>query len=117
MPLVNELDSGLLTNAGNAGNVISRVAHQPLHINHASWFDTELSLHLFDTDALAFHGIEHGHTLGDKLHQIFIAGDDDHLSPLLFPTRDQSSNDVVGLVACQFQSRDAIGTNHVFNTG
>src|SRR3954452_21822698 len=117
MPLTDEFDGSLFPNPRNAGNVISRISHEALYIHHPGWFHTELSLYLLDADVLALHGVEHGHMLRDQLHQIFIAGDDDYLSALFFPTCGQSCNNVVGLVAFQFYSRNMISADHIFNAG
>ena len=87
MPLVDELNGGLLPYARDAGDVIGRVAHQPLDLHHATGLDAKLGLDLLDADAFVLHGIEQRHPLRNELHQIFIAGDNDHFSSLLLPAR------------------------------
>ena len=116
VPLGDELHGCLLTHPGNARNIVGRVAHQGLDLDHPGGLDAELGPHLFDADELVFHGVEHGHPLGHQLHQVLVAGHQDDLGPVAVPAAGQGGQNVVGLIAGQLNGRNAVGCNDLFDT-
>src|SRR5262245_57548273 len=114
MPLLDQFDCGLFANSWNTRNIISGITHKPLHIDDPCSLDAELRSYFWNTNTLAFHGIEHCDPVRHQLHQIFITRDDYHFSPLLFPASRQSCNNVISFVPFQFKDGNAIRTDEVF---
>jgi len=58
------------------------------------------------------HRVEHRGALGDQLQRVAVAGQDQHLHPLVERPRREGGDDVVGLVAGDREVRDAPGVEH-----
>ena len=67
--LADELSRGLDADAGNAGNIVGRIADQRLDLDHLVRRDAEFLDHLGGADAAVLHGVVHGDAVGDELHQ------------------------------------------------
>ncbi len=110
---LNQLDGCFLADARHAGDVVGAVSRQAEDIRHQFRADTEAFDYLGNTGGLALHGVQQRHPFVDDLHQVLVAGDHYHATAGGAVAGGQGPDDVVGLVAGQFQGRDVEGPHHV----
>ena len=67
---------GLRPDAGHAGDVVDRIAHQSLHFDHALRRHAEALHHLGVADRAILDRVEHRNAGADQLHQVLVGGDD-----------------------------------------
>ncbi len=111
-PLSHQLPGGLFAHPGNAGNVVGAVAHQAEDVDdllgtlHPPEFAQggEIDDVVF---AAAAPGFPHRAGLGDQLSEILVGGDHEgfEVTPGV-GLPGEGADDVVGLVAVQFEDRD-----------
>ena len=90
---------GFGAHLGHAGDVVHRVTHQRLVIDHQTRGHPKL---LGDTRNIAFfavHGVDDGDAFIHQLAQIFVAAGDHHLHALFRGHMRQRGNHIVGLHA------------------
>jgi hypothetical protein len=68
----DQLRGGLDADAGHARHVVGGIPGQRLHLDHFFRRHAEFLDHLGNADAAVLHGVEHGHLVGDELHQVLI---------------------------------------------
>ncbi len=116
--LRNQFQCRLLSHAGDAGDIVRRIAHESFHINHLGWRDV----------VFLFHRCRrHGRHLGDallrevhrgalacRLQHISIAGDDVNRHLLLVAKR-KSPQDVIAFIAVQTIDRCPQDAHHIAN--
>ena len=102
---VEPLRGRLRPDPGHARQVVARLTDQRREVGVALRGDEVLLLHGRRRhtgevgDALA--GVEHRHVVVDELERVAVAGDDEHVEPVLDRLRRERRNDVVGLVAVE----------------
>ena len=96
---VDQKRGGLDADAGRAGDVVDAITGQCLHIDDAIRADAEFLDHAVAVDAFVLHRIEHFDAAADKLHQVFVRGNDGASPSGLAGLGRQSGDDVVGLEA------------------
>ena len=109
--LLEELRRRLVADAGDAGDVVGRVALQPDQVGH------QLGRHAVALDhALVVvdprvgdpaRGRHHPDPVADHLVDVAVAGDDHHRDPGLARLRCERADHVVGLVAVDLDVREA----------
>ena len=94
-------DRRFFTDAGNAGDVVACVAHQPLEIGNLRRGHAEILEHLFRRVAHhvahAAPGVEHAARFGDELHGIAVARDEQGGNPRFLAAAGKCAEDIVGL--------------------
>ena len=119
--LCDELLGGLLSDAGAAGDVVGRVAHQSQHVNDlVGALDAELGLHLLGSHGLEAAGVlgpVHADAAAHQLAVVLVGGH--HVGGYAAPSglRGQGAYDVVGLVAGHLEDGDAVGPDDVLDDG
>jgi len=113
--LADELDGGLLADAGHAGDVIGLIAGQSLEVGDTFRADAVL---LFDGGGVEKGGIaesppgfrvEDPDVGRDELHGIGVTGDDDGLDAPLRRLLAEGAQDIVCLVLIDFKEGDVEG--------
>jgi hypothetical protein len=94
---LDERDGGLLADAGDAGNVVDRVAHQRHDIDDAIGRHTELGLDGSGIRPAIAHRVPQLNVGADELHQVLVAGDDDDIESRVLIRLDHAGDDVIGL--------------------
>ena len=74
---LNEALGNLWTYARNPRDVVRLVARETKNLCYLLGIDTESFLDGFHVVGLVLHGIDHQDVIGNKLHHVFVAGDDD----------------------------------------
>ena len=100
----DELLRGFGTDAGNAGDVVGRVARHPENIDDLfDLFDAPLFEHFFDTEHFGvgafFGGLHHEGVFVDELGEIFIGRDHIGVEALFFGAARERADNVVGFKA------------------
>ncbi|CAK7285478.1 hypothetical protein SGPA1_31351 [Streptomyces misionensis JCM 4497] len=107
--LVDPLGGGLLADAGDAGEVVGRVAAQGGEVRVLGGRQAVLLLDLLRgepgqlRDALG--RVQHGGVLADQLEGVAVAGDDQHLEALGLGLGGEGGDDVVRLEALHGEAR------------
>ena len=109
--LLHQRHRRLLTDAGNARDVVRDIALQGLEVGHQRRFEAEALTHPLGVidDGLgdaATGGVD-AHVLVDQLQGVEVAGEDEHVQPPLHRAAAQRADDVIGLVSGQLHQRDA----------
>ena len=106
----DELLRGLFAHAGNAGDVVGGIAHQPLHVDELRGREVPLASDKVGRDALgvldALLGVEYGGARAGELESVAVAGDDQAVDALLLALEGERAQQIVGLVALQFDDAD-----------
>ena len=114
---LQQRDGRLLAHPAYAGDVIGGVAHQGLVIYDLIGPHAQVALHLLGQVILGFGELAarqvHHHPLVDQLQQVAVAGDDLDPQAFLYRLHGDAAEDVIGLVAFQFQARNAKGVHHL----
>jgi hypothetical protein len=75
--VLDQLGGRLRPDAGHAGDVVDRVAHQREHVAELVGADAELLLHIVRPEPPVVHRVEHvDRRLGQELHQVLVARHD-----------------------------------------
>ena len=101
--LVDQAYGGLAAHAGDAGDVVGRVALQRLDVGQHLWTESSVPFHdsglVVDGALLGAGAHEHTHPGRDELEGVGVAGEDQRLDLFPFGLAAQRSQDVVGLVS------------------
>jgi hypothetical protein len=105
--LLDELDGAFVADAGRAGDVVDGVAAEGHDVDDLLGWDAED----FDDfggveDEVVFLGVEDADVLGDELHHVLVAGDDEDFVALFGGLAGEGADDVVGLEADGFEDGD-----------
>ena len=76
---VEQLRRRLGSDAGNAGNIVGRIAGQRLQFDHLFRRHAPFLDHFVDADGLVLHLVIHDDVRTNELHQILVGGDDCHV--------------------------------------
>ena len=68
----DELAGRLGTDAGQAGDVVRRIAHEGLDLDDLRRFDAKLLVDCLLIHPAVLHGVEHDHLMGDQLHEVLV---------------------------------------------
>ena len=110
---VDQLRRRLDADAGNAGNVVGRIAGQGLHLDHLFGPDAEFFHHLVGADDLVLHGVHHDHPGADQLHHVLVARHDGDVGAGLDGQPGIGGDQVVGLEAVHVDTGDVQGPGGV----
>ena len=106
--LGDQLQRRLFAHARHAGNVVRRVAHQALHVDHLLRFEAVDLLNIFrrDPDGVrdALFRVENGRFFARELEGVPVAGDEHGLPALALALGGDGAQNVVRLVAGQLQN-------------
>ena len=108
---VQQLHGGLFADARHAGNVVACVAHQALEVRNLLRHHAEILLDF--VGRVAHHvgdaapGVEHAGGLGDQLHGIAVAGDQQGADTRLLAAARHGAQNVVRLKRGAGQAADA----------
>ncbi len=113
----DKLRGGLDPDARHARHVVGGIPDQRLHLDellrrHAEFFD-----HLGNADAAIFHGVVHDHAVGHELHEVLVGGDDGRAGAHVAGLAHIGGDQVVGLVAELFQTRNVERAHRFANEG
>ena len=107
---LDELRRGLLAHAGDARDVVGRVALERLEVDHLGRLEAVPLLdpgRVVDDRVLdARPGRHQAGPVGHELEHVEVAGDDRRVEPVALGLDGQRADDVVGLVAGQLVDRD-----------
>ena len=117
--LVDELHRCLLADAGNAGDVVGRIAGERLHVALLRGFEPAVALAygvlVVDACIAEPGGEQHPDVRRDELQRVRVAGGDERVHAVLrAPCRDRAQH-VVGLVAGRFEDGNAKGVHHLLH--
>ena len=115
--LLEQRSRGLLADPGHSGDVVDLVPRQRQQIPHLHRRHAPFLFHLGGAVPLLVHGVVALDALAHQLHQILVAGDDDHFPALLARPPRQRGDDVVGLVAGKTHRGDAQRLQHLADEG
>ena len=107
----DQLGRGLDADAGHARHVVGGIAGQRLHLDHLLRRHAEFLDHLGDADAAVLHGVEHGHLVGDELHQVLVGGDDGRGGAAFAGLAGIGRDQVVGLEAALLEAGQVEGAH------
>jgi hypothetical protein len=108
--LLEELGRRLRPDAGDAGNVVGRIAHEREQIPHLRGRDAEFLDDLGRAVDFVPHRVpEHHARVVDELHEVFVARRDDDAQALLLGPRDGDGDEIVGLEVLGEEDGDAVG--------
>ena len=115
----DELHRRLLADAGNAGDVVGRIAGERLHVALLGWFEPAVALAygilVVDARIAESGGEQDPDVRRDELQCVGVAGGDERVHAVLgAPGRDRAEH-VVGLVAGRFEDGDAKGVHHLLH--
>ena len=117
----DELLRGLFAHAGNAGNVVGSIAHQPLHVDELRGREIPAAADKIGRDALgvldALLCVEYGRVRAGELERVAVAGDDQAVDALLFALERERAQQIVGLVALQFDDAYVHFVQHIVDCG
>ena len=111
----DQLGRGLDADPRHTRHIVGRIARQRLHLDHLFGRHAEFLDHLGDADAAVLHGVEHGHLVGDELHQVLVRGDDGRRSTSLAGLAGVCGNQIVGLEAALLEARQIEGADRLAN--
>ena len=108
----------LFPDSGNARDVVGTVAHQGFQVHHQGRFKAVFLAKTlrriqdrFRLAHAAFDVADRG-TVTHQLQAVLVTGDDEAVVSLLFGDSAESSENVVGFVSGQFQTRNSHGIQH-----
>ena len=114
--LADEVARALVADAGDAGHVVDRVAHEGEHVGDALGRHPPLLLHGLPVEprraAALAAGVQDDDVLRHELEQVLVGGDHDHSQALLHRLAGESGDRVVGLVARHLDHRHPQGLAH-----
>src|SRR5579859_6462263 len=113
--MADESAGGLLTDAGDALDVVDRVAHQGHDVDQRTRFDPKAIAYFARPRTAVTHGVPQRDVRTDELHEVLVAGDDDDVELVACPAYRQRADDVVGLVAVDDDAVDAEGANRAMD--
>ncbi|MNX86568.1 hypothetical protein D3C86_1184550 [compost metagenome] len=114
---VDQLGRRLRPDAGGAGDVVDAVADQGLNLDHLVGGDAELLEHGLFVQAAVLHRVVHDDAVADQLHQVLVGADDDRLAAHVADLAGIGGDQVVGLIAGQFDAVDAEGGGRLAHQG
>ena len=105
---LDQLHAALVADARRAGNVIHRIAAQSHHVHNLVRRHAQGLRHFFRIEnQVVFLRIQDLYALGNQLHHVFVAGDDEDLVLLLGRFARQRADHVVGLKALGLENGNA----------
>ena len=116
--LGDQVGGGLFADAGDAGNVVRRVAHQRLVVGNQLRREAVAlvdGIAVVDAEITeAFDAGEHRDDMVvDELQQVAVPGDDDHLVAVAGAGAGEAADDIVGLVPGPLVDRDVEGIDQL----
>ncbi len=112
---IDELCRGLDADAARARHIIGRITGERLDVDHLFRRHTEIILNFGEADApllpLARSGIVHRDAIADKLHQILVGGDDEHIGAARPGLIGIGGDEIVRLVAVLLDRQKAEGAH------
>ena len=109
----DELCCRLDADAGHARHVVCRIAGQRLDVDHLFRRDAEFLQHLGRIDRPVLDRIQHLHAIAHQLHQILVRRNDDDLRAHLARLIGIGGDQIVGLVAGQFDAGHVEGAHRL----
>ena len=101
--VIHQLSGRFRPNTGNTRNIINAVAGKRLNIHHLIRINTKFFLYVFRREKFIFHRIIKLNPGADQLHQILIAGDNDHFQPGFQRLSSIGGDQIVRLITLHFQ--------------
>ena len=95
----NKLGAGLEADAGDARNIVDRIAGQRLDIDHLVRGNAEFLDDLGFADLAVLHGVEERDAVADELHQVLVRGHDPDLGAGGTGKAGIGGDEIVGLEA------------------
>ena len=99
--LLDQQGSCFNADSGDAWHIVCGVSCKRLYVDHFTWLNTEFFFHFFNADAalVAWHRVEHAYTLADKLHKVFVAGNNCNMRPYFAGLAGICCNQIVSLIS------------------
>ena len=114
---LDQFHRGLLPDARNTGDIITAVPRQAQHVGDMIRGGAEAFLDGLQVKDLVLQGVPHPDLFGNKLHQVLIAGNDDHLKPFFFRLQGQGADQVIGLQPLLLQNGKAVTPADLLDIG
>ena len=80
-----------------------------MHFDNFFRWDAEFFDAIFNADPFLLDGIEHPHAFADKLHEVFVGGDDDDFFSLCAGKARIGGDEIVSFVAFHFEGGNIEG--------
>ena len=94
-----QLRRRLRTDAGDARNIIDRIARQSLQVDHLFRRHAPFLDHIGNADLLVLHAVIHVDVVANELHQVLVGGNDGDVAALFRRHAGIGGDDIVGLEA------------------
>ncbi|MBA7576684.1 hypothetical protein ES708_18525 [subsurface metagenome] len=104
--LFHQLEGRLFTHAGDPGDVIRCIPREPQDIDHLVGPHAETTPDPLDVIGDVLHRIHHQDIVRHELHQVLVAGGDDHPHPRRLVPLRQGADDIVRLDPLLFDDLD-----------
>ena len=105
--LLDEFDGAFVTDAGRTGDVVDGIAAQGHDVDDLlGWYAKDFDDFGRVDDEVVFLRVEDANVLGDELHHVLVAGDDEDFVVLFAGLAGQGAEDVVGFKADGFEDGD-----------
>ena len=105
--LLEQTGGRLFPDPGDPGNVVDLVPGEREEVRNLLRRHSPLLLHFRGAVPLLVHRVVAADPVHDELHQVLVAGDDDHLPALRAGAPGEGGDDVVGLVSGKADGRNA----------
>ncbi len=105
--LVDEQSGGFEADARDAGHVINAIASERLHFDDLFRANAKFFEDLWLADHLVLHGVDHADLVGDKLHQVFITGNNGDAGALCGCLTGVGGDQVIRLIPLLLNGRHA----------
>jgi len=103
--------------AGHAGDIVHRVAHQGLQLDQLARRNAPFLHHLGRPDRLLLHRVQHGDAGPDELHQVLVRGDDRGAVPHGLGGQRIGGDQIVRFPVGQLDGGDAEGGGGIAHQG
>jgi hypothetical protein len=113
--VADESLSRLRADARNTRDIVARVSGESHKVHEPGRGDAVALLNILRAKHRIFHRVPEAYPGSQKLEEVLVPGDDNHLPFLRYGPGGQGPDDIVGLEPRRLQDRDAVGADKAFD--